>query len=302
MGLISKIARNLRAIKCLVLPTLFPSRYITYRACIHFQSGEVVDNNWGDDVNPLIIEWLSGRKALCLPNCVVSRAFHIRFFQVIGSTLSFWSLKDAYVWGSGILNDQMTERIKAEDAPRRIYSVRGPLTRDLLMARGIDCPEVYGDPALLFPLMYTPSSRKSHKIGVIPHYKDLEKPELLHLLADEETTLIKVRGYGAWKNFIEEINSCDFVVSSSLHGVIIAEAYGVPCIWAKFGSYVDGWDFKYYDFFASIGKADSTYMKIFEDTTVSELKLASSRWRAGKIETDQLLRSCPFLDESRFPL
>lgn len=55
-----------------------------------------------------------------------------------------------------------------------------------------------------------------------------------------------------WKNFIDEIVSARFVVSSSLHGLILAEAYGVPCVMLKNTESSDL--FKYKDYYYSTGR------------------------------------------------
>lgn len=56
-----------------------------------------------------------------------------------------------------------------------------------------------------------------------------------------------------WQKWIDELCSCDCVISSSLHGLIIAEAYGIPTLWVKFSDEINGDDFKFYDYYASIG-------------------------------------------------
>lgn len=58
---------------------------------------------------------------------------------------------------------------------------------------------------------------------------------------------------------IESLLSCRRIASSSLHGLILADAYGIPSAWLmaeadKGGSRPKGGEFKYYDYFASIRK------------------------------------------------
>jgi len=69
---------------------------------------------------------------------------------------------------------------------------------------------------------------------------------------NEDIKIINFKVYKDWKFIIKQILSCDFIISESLHGLIIAEAYRIPNIWVTFGD-IDQ-DFKYEDFFRSIGK------------------------------------------------
>ena len=88
----------------------------------------------------------------------------------IGSILNlhFMSSKDNVVWGSGARD----AGLPMNGFPKKICAVRGKLTREYLQKRGIDCPEIYGDPVLLLPLVYRPVRKKRHKIGIILHFRD----------------------------------------------------------------------------------------------------------------------------------
>ena len=93
------------------------------------------------------------------------------------------------VWGSGIIDGR-----SIGENPKKIYAVRGPLTRNKLISKGIKVPEVYGDPALLFPKIYNPINviEKSHEFGIIPHYADFNDPEILKLLQKLESAGVKI--------------------------------------------------------------------------------------------------------------
>ena len=140
------------------------------------------------------------------------------------------SNKKSIIWGSGLLYPE--QRIKAP--PLKVYAVRGPLTREYLVSYGVNCPEIYGDPALLFPLFYKPIVEKRYKYGIIPHFRDKQSVLLQQYRQDENVLIIDVENVKPWHKFIDDIASCDFIISSSLHGIIISDAYKVPNIWVEF--------------------------------------------------------------------
>ena len=90
--------------------------------------------------------------------------------MVIGSIIDWMTNKDSIIWGSGVRNpDNPLPAI-----PHKVLAVRGPLTRKYLVSQGVECPEIYGDPALLLPKFYSPPIvDKKYSIGIILHKNDL---------------------------------------------------------------------------------------------------------------------------------
>ena len=125
--------------------------------------------------------------------------------------------------------------------------VRGPITRDIVVSQGGNCPEILGDPAMLLPRIINPKETKDHKIGIIPHYVDYEyvketypSYKTINLLdADLD-------------NVVKQITDCEKIISSSLHGIIAAHAYGIPAAWAKFSDKLAGDDTKFFDHHTSV--------------------------------------------------
>ena len=151
--------------------------------------------------------------------------------QMVGSTLADVDDHSILCGASAISEDQ-----QAQGKPLKVLSVRGPLTREILLKQGIDCPPVYGDPVMLLPLFYTPKKRTvRYKIGLIPHYVDKDTAGVKQLLLSSEVHLIdillppngllwtSIERY--WKEWIDELCSCSVVVSSSLHGLILAAGW-----------------------------------------------------------------------------
>ena len=102
------------------------------------------------------------------------RRVHEKYI-VLGSIISYAD-NQTVIWGSG----SMSETHIPDGIPRDICAVRGPLTRQVLREQNISCPEVYGDPSLLYPMFYNPEIDKQYKLGIIPHYIDHDNPWLKH--------------------------------------------------------------------------------------------------------------------------
>ena len=75
--------------------------------------------------------------------------------------------------------------------PQKVLAVRGPLSRNYLLENGVDCPDVYGDPALLFPKYYKPHIYKKYKLGIIAENLGI-KVDVAHRALADVDTLVKV--------------------------------------------------------------------------------------------------------------
>jgi len=196
--------------------------------------------NFGDVLNPYLVEKVSGLPPRFTPRGVGLLA--------IGSVIKF-AKAGTSVWGTG--TPRMTDAL----SPDADYAaVRGPLTRRLVIESGGSCPEVMGDPALLLPRFYSPSKPKTYKLGLIPHVCHLS----VDFNAPEDVLVISpaLVGYAAIEQFIDDIASCDSILTSSLHGLIVANAYGVPARWCHFGldaPALAGDGTKFHDYFLSVG-------------------------------------------------
>lgn len=159
--------------------------------------------------------------------------------------------QNAVVWGSGLLRGKERywwKHLRKLD----IRCVRGPRTRKALLENGYACPEIYGDPAILMPLIYpAQSSEKSYPHLVIPHYSCTTEAQ--YTLSPMTTD---------WHHFIDEILRAEVVISSSLHGIILAEAYGVPAILLNDHNMNL---FKYEDYYYSTGRYEFPIAKSVEE-------------------------------------
>ena len=247
--------------------------------------------NWGDDISLIITELLSKRKVIPYRHSF-SKGIN---YLCIGSIINLYSNKDSIIWGSGVMSDKNLMK----NIPKQVLAVRGPLSRNFLLSKNIECPEIYGDPALLFPYLYKPNIKKTYKLGIICHHLDIKNRTFikkLEGLLSENIILIDIVNYGKWTDFIDKVVACEKIMSSSLHGIIISDAYGIPNIWVSFTGDVGGNGYKFNDYFLSVNKDISKPFNFsFEKTPDFYLSLISS-WTAPCSDLKPLVKCCPFID------
>lgn len=144
---------------------------------------------------------------------------------------------DMMVLGSGAMS-----RYDSIEPRARYKWVRGPITADMVRKAGGDCPEIYGDPAMLLPRIFERTIEPNIEVGIFPHYVDLE--EASGFIINPLQSVPKV---------ITKLWQCKRIISSSLHGIIVAHAYGIPSAWVKFSNRLDGDDTKFHDHALSVG-------------------------------------------------
>lgn len=239
--------------------------------------------NFGDILNVYIVEKLSKKRV----KAITPDDYLNKHYVVIGSVLTS-ATKDSIVWGTGI----MFKGTKVKVPPKKVCAVRGPRTRELLSKSGIHCPEVYGDPALLLPKLYSPKVSKKFKIGVIPHYVDKNNTWVRSLSDNPEIKVIDIQNTDV-EAFVDELLECEHIISSSLHGVIVADAYGIPALWAELSNKVAGNGFKFLDYFESVNR-DPSKAKLEQFSTDTNEILRSFDQYSIKIDLDKLIKACPF--------
>lgn len=239
--------------------------------------------NWGDMLNPYLVEKISGRYV----NYIERDDMITNKYLCIGSILSY-ATENTIVWGSGFIaaNDRLRQ------TPKEIFAVRGPLTRKMVIQQGFNCPDIYGDPALLYPKFYNPDIKKKYRIGIIPHYIDKDNIWLSKIESDEILIIDILSGID---NVIDSIKSCEFIISSSLHGIIASDSYGIPCAWVRFSDRIVGGDFKFNDYYLSIGQKPKTPIIITEYSNIEDI-INSHNFYEMNIDLQKLIDYCPFSD------
>ena len=262
-------------------------------AYIKQKNGKFINNNWGDDLNKYLFEYITDRKVAFLPFTRLHPFFCVEHYSLIGSIIGFYRLDNVIVYGSGLMDPDR----KITGKPEKVLCVRGPKTRAALIDKGIECPEIYGDPALLIPLFYSPPVTKRNIITVI--YNEATPGKTVEKWAsalqyDGEIRVLSMTSYQKWTDIVDSIAESRYVISESLHGLIVAEAFYVPSVWVEFIQHQSFWSFKYEDFYESIGKYNMESVKIFHDNSAEAVFEALKNWKCGEISCDGLLDAFPF--------
>ena len=124
-----------------------------------------------------------------------------------------------------------------------------------------------GDLGLLAPRVFGTSARVPH-IGLIPHLSHRGSEWVERLRADNRIEVIDVRR--SPHTVCRQIGACMAIITSSLHGLIVADAYGVPAVWGLPTPILLGSDHKFRDHHTAIGLDPSDRFVDLETTTVDD--------------------------------
>jgi len=248
--------------------------------------------NFGDALNPILIEHLSGSRPTLIPSSATYSKNQL-IYTAIGSILQlpiFQNvniLRNTIIWGTGFIDE--SGRLQRE--PGQICAVRGPLTRNNILKSGIQCPEIYGDPALLYPFYYHPKINTKYTLGIVQHYIDKGDKYITNFKNNSEILFIDIEG--PVNTVVDQICSCKYIASSSLHGIIMADAYRIPSVYLKFSDRVTGGNFKFRDYFSSVGRSETEPLAVNENTTIDDI-LDRISHDSIDIDLKELLDVCPF--------
>ena len=203
--------------------------------------------NFGDELSPVILEAVTGRPVVWSPA-------HRADIIGIGSIFELASQMptSAAVWGTGIrgpFTETQAELLRSRVGP--ILAIRGPRSRSELR---LPASTPIGDPGLLSPMLVDANRRQTNETIVIPHFSAWNSAEGRRRLARLETSGMSIVPPSlAPLEVLQRISRARFVVSSSLHGVIVAHSLGVPTqLLINTSTSNPEPLFKYEDYFASL--------------------------------------------------
>jgi len=199
----------------------------------------MLSNNLGDALTPYLIEKITGQTPIYIPLDV-----QYPKFMVTGSILNHTMLHTT-VWGAGFAN--ATDILKPYLDTSLIKSVRGFITANRVKFQTDKIVPPLGDPGLLMPRFYKPDIAKNYKVGFCPHY--VHQQEVAAWLAGRaDVKFLNVFDHP--EKFVDDLCSCEAVYSSSLHGLVLADAYGIPSQWFTGTVNLGGDGTKFHDHFS----------------------------------------------------
>lgn len=184
--------------------------------------------NFGDYLSPLIVELLSGKKVeyasikkadMMAIGSILPRLDKSKKFKVL--------TRKMHVWGAGT-----NTRNILIPGKHYYHAVRGKYS--LSQINNSSAEVALGDPGLLAVLLSDKCKPANPKrLGVIPHFLDKNNSKILEILTSEPSSKI-IDVYDKPEKVISEVRGCDFILSSSMHGLIMADAFEIPNVRAVF--------------------------------------------------------------------
>ncbi len=195
---------------------------------------------------------------------------------------------DLHVWGSGF--------IRADSRmiwPQRIHlhAVRGELSARRV-GGAVSC---LGDPGILASLLIDRPRDKAVEVAIVPHRVDSEwlasrLPARNHWqIVNPEQPVFDV---------LEKIAAAELVLSSSLHGLVVADAFEIPCIWVEPHNRIAYNSYYKFDDYASSRRqpfnARLTYEQAFSLSVDDMAAAATTPPRSIPEWQEELTRAFPF--------
>ena len=215
--------------------------------------------NLGDALSPVMVALCTGLGIMRVPfRSTVPR------LAAVGTIGHGFAGGDVWFWGTcaSLYRNPLApaaekQRYRTPPGTRvHIAATRGPISEAILRGEGaLAAPGVYGDPVWLLPRFHRPAVPKRHELGVILHLSDLTDRSFdVHFNPLHQRYVVPPDLAGAVRLIstvtppdlpglfarIDDILACRRIVSTSLHGLVFAESYGIPCLYFGVGGAPDG--------------------------------------------------------------
>ena len=210
--------------------------------------------NMGDCLNELIVKECFGYEAerhsfldgeICgIGSCLGQYTLHGSAMMRLQQRINGIRKPHVYVWGTGFINYSDADG-KFFKRNMEFCAVRGELTRknvERMTGKKMDIP--MADAGILASELLKERPEVCYDVGVVPHLCDLKDPAVEKLLTSyDNAKFINVKDDPL--QVVKEIAECRYIISSSLHGLIVADSLGIPNMYLVFGDRLLGDGYKF---------------------------------------------------------
>ncbi|MDQ0206990.1 polysaccharide pyruvyl transferase family protein [Alkalicoccobacillus murimartini] len=218
--------------------------------------------NMGDLLNPLIVDELFGMKSRhnIFLTCEMSgigsglESFLLsdKRKKRVAQKLTAPFFKDVHIWGTGFLRENINESYFYRKNTV-FHAVRGELSKqkvERILGVKLDIPT--GDAGLLASNLINYKVNKKFSLGIIPHFREQDSKVFSDIYKDNKNAkIIDLKEDPI--SVIEQIAQCEVILSSSLHGLIVADSFNVPNKHIIVSDKLKGDGFKFRDYYSSFG-------------------------------------------------
>ena len=170
------------------------------------------------------------------------------------------------IFGSGLMRPE-----KKSFPYAKILSVRGEFTRQCL-GLPVDIP--LGDPGIISDSLIDIRLEKKYVLGLIPHFENKDDEIVKKILKKYPNDLLLIDVERQPIEVLKDIDSCQFIASSSLHGLIVADSLGIPNVWLLITKQVGGGMFKFEDYGTALNQNIKPYVLTGDESLSDILRLA----------------------------
>jgi hypothetical protein len=213
--------------------------------------------NFGDVMSRHLLRNVFGQE---VEYCEIDNCEMIAVGSIIEYLLRrrLYNEEPAYIWGSGFLHNDVTT---LDFADAKICLLRGELTLARTVNIPVDKTIPLGDPGLIADKL-VPQPQKRFKLGIIPHADQTQAPKLEQFKKLEDAVIINP--FGNPLEVIKAIAECEYILSSSLHGLICADSYEISNLRLRIDQSLMGGDYKFMDYYSVFEPGRMTTVEIDE--------------------------------------
>lgn len=261
-------------------------------------------NNLGDMLSYLILQKVFGLEYVksTVNTCdlaMVGSILDLCFFQKIEKPQ--FQEDSVCIWGAGFISHSATriKRVERFIRPVEIFALRGKYSKkrcEKIISRKLTNIAL-GDPGLLANRLINYNKEiKRYDVGIIPHFSDQGRKCIGNIQLDKYTSTV-IDVLGDTLEILKKIAQCKFILSSAMHGLIVADSFGIPNKWIKLSDNVIT-DFKFKDYYSvfSINEPKAIDMRkekiLDEDIELFIKEYAITKSKVEEI-CSQLLASFP---------